>query len=279
MDRPRGFTLVELLVVISIIALLLSILMPALSKIRKQAKSVICQSNLDQWGKIFLMYANDNDGYFSDGCPRQWVEPKGLWMNALRQYHDISEGGISCCPVATEPVSEGGRQPFAAWGVFDGSLRATGRRCDCWGVGDYGSYGINQWAYKQRWYDGNHMVFGGPLENYWGTPNVKGAANVPLFFDSDWSYIFAHDTESPPQYYGEKRGGSVGWADMSYVCIDRHDGFINAVFLDFSVRKVGLKELWMLKWSRQFDTNGPWTTAGGVMVTDWPEWMRRFKDY
>jgi len=59
----------------------------------------------------------------------------------------------------------------------------------------------------------------------------------------------------------------------------RDDGGINFVFLDWSVRKVGLKELWTLKWDREFDTAGPWTKAGGVRPGDWPEWMRRFKDY
>jgi prepilin-type processing-associated H-X9-DG protein len=63
------------------------------------------------------------------------------------------------------------------------------------------------------------------------------------------------------------------------VCINRHDGGTNFVFLDWSVRKVGLKELWTLKWDREHDTAGPWTKAGGVRPEDWPEWMRRFKDY
>ena len=51
------------------------------------------------------------------------------------------------------------------------------------------------------------------------------------------------------------------------------------LFMDWSVRKVGLKELWTLKWSRDFDTAGPWTLAGGVKPEDWPAWMQRFKDY
>jgi hypothetical protein len=51
------------------------------------------------------------------------------------------------------------------------------------------------------------------------------------------------------------------------------------LFLDWSVRKVGLKELWTLRWSPGFNTAGPWTKAGGVRPDDWPEWIRGFKDY
>jgi hypothetical protein len=49
--------------------------------------------------------------------------------------------------------------------------------------------------------------------------------------------------------------------------------------LDFSARKIGLKELWTLKWHRKYDTAGPWTLAGGAQQGDWPQWMRSFKEY
>jgi prepilin-type processing-associated H-X9-DG protein len=61
--------------------------------------------------------------------------------------------------------------------------------------------------------------------------------------------------------------------------MDRHSGHINCLFLDWSVRKVGLKELWTLKWHESFNTAGPWTKAGGVTLKKWPPWMRGFKDY
>ena len=67
--------------------------------------------------------------------------------------------------------------------------------------------------------------------------------------------------------------------NMARTCINRHQGFLNAAFMDFSVRKIGLKEMWTLNWHRQFDTSGPWTKAGGVQASSWPDWINRFKDY
>ncbi len=67
---------------------------------------------------------------------------------------------------------------------------------------------------------------------------------------------------------------------MKRFCMNRHSGgMTNLAFVDWTVRKVGLKELWTLKWYRDSNTAGPWTTAGLVQPSDWPQWMRRLKDY
>jgi hypothetical protein len=49
--------------------------------------------------------------------------------------------------------------------------------------------------------------------------------------------------------------------------------------MDFSARKVGLKELYTLKWHRGFNTAGTYTKAGGVTPSMWPKWIRNFPDY
>jgi hypothetical protein len=55
--------------------------------------------------------------------------------------------------------------------------------------------------------------------------------------------------------------------------------FVRDVFLDGYAGKINLKKLWRLKWHRQFNINGPRKKASGVQPSDWPQWMRRFKDY
>src|SRR5690349_12004758 len=62
--QRAGFTLVELLVVIGIIALLVAILLPTLNKARKNAYAVQCQSNVRQIGQGLMMYANEYKGWY-----------------------------------------------------------------------------------------------------------------------------------------------------------------------------------------------------------------------
>jgi len=59
---------------------------------------------------------------------------------------------------------------------------------------------------------------------------------------------------------------------MRLFCLDRHNAGINGLFLDMSARKVGLKELWKLKWHKGYDTRNSWTQ----LLADWPLWMKKY---
>ena len=106
LHKRNGFTLIELLVVIAIIAILMAILMPALQRVRNQAKSVACLNRLKQWGLYFAMYAEDYDGRFMAGHTAQ--PQSNRWVSALGDYYQWDDE-FTCCPNATKPwVDENG---------------------------------------------------------------------------------------------------------------------------------------------------------------------------
>jgi len=95
----RGFTLVELLVVIGIIALLIAILMPALGAARSQANTIRCAANLHDIGRAMQMYANDFKGKIPRGYHYGGWYQSGhiLWAEAISRYvnHPIEVADLS----------------------------------------------------------------------------------------------------------------------------------------------------------------------------------------
>jgi len=257
-DITRGFTLIELLVVIAIIALLMAILMPALQRVKEQGKTVACQANLRQWAMFFSMYTADNNGYFHRGW-NVGSEPQTSWMAVLRPYYEQQKKKLLCCPTATTPNPRGGRFSYVAWGPNFND--------------DYGSYGINlQVSNPLPGHEG-----GKPATYFWRRADVKQAAEIPMFLDDRWWDTRPDFRDHPPDVEGEVDN----WTSnaMKMLCVLRHSGFVNGAFVDFSTRRIGLKELWTLRWHQECDTRGVWTQAGGVKPEDWPPWMRSFKDY
>ena len=285
MKKRKGFTLIELLVVIAIIVILMAILMPVASRVRKQARNVVCQSRLKQWSMIMYDYINSNNGFlpYGEKCSERFMFGSDIPNNPV---HNIDTKGIRFCPAAVRlskdyvQKSRGmqkdifQRDQFMAW-EYETAIIKTIHHSGRGVISTIeeekvftGSYGFNTSIFRE-FIDTTRWRSNGKGFNVY---SLKGTSNIPVILDSHWIEGFIDCTNGPigEVYHTEGRNPFV---------INRHEGHVNSLFMDWSVRKVGLKELWKLKWYRDFDTNGPLTKAGGVQSEDWPEWMRGFKDY
>src|SRR5947208_5217155 len=98
-NAPKAFTLVELLVVIGIIAILVSILLPTLSRVRRQANTLQCSSNMRQVATALIMYIQDNKGKHPPAGipPITGIYQYGWWWpNELVRLNYIKQPGLSC---------------------------------------------------------------------------------------------------------------------------------------------------------------------------------------
>ena len=102
MKRQRGFTLIEILIVVAIIAILAAIIFPAFSRARESGRAIACVSNLKQIGMALNMYAEDYDGFHPiAGADVSWdaVDPvtgNGPWMQQLQTY--LKSKKVLRCP-------------------------------------------------------------------------------------------------------------------------------------------------------------------------------------
>jgi prepilin-type processing-associated H-X9-DG protein len=274
MKLRTAFTKKDLAIVLACIIFLLINFGAIGNSGRRNAKDMVCLSNLNQWGHFFSAYTQANDGKFMTG-----ERYTGYWWpwQLEEPYKDWKQNKTWFCPTATTPiVDEKGNVAltlniFTAWGIY--KEIQVGHSSGSNGIA--GSYGLNGHVLATNNPSPRGTLYMSTVDN-WMTPNVAGASNIPLFIDALRFDLWPWDGDMPAS---DEYSVWTSTGHMARCCINRHNGAVNCLFLDFSARKVGLKELWTLTWYRSFNIANPWTLVGGVLPSDWPEWMRNFKDY
>ena len=201
-----GFSLIELLVVVSVVALLAAILMPAISLVRVSAKSAHCRSNLKQIGLTFSSYAADFEGRLP---PVRFWDPNLRWTNNLGDYLEKVGAGVG-------DVGIRGNGFLPCPGFADSSNTLSYAYNAHLGDPPWAWASLNNNFYSGDWWSRSYFFTEG---------NVSRISQRALVLDGiDWSagdyqrYLAGH--LSP---VADGRGGL------------RHRGQINAVFCDYHV--------------------------------------------
>jgi hypothetical protein len=240
--------------------------MPALRKVKEQGQMIKCLANLKQWNVIHSMYLQNSNGKFYSGYGAD-----AFWWIAQMAERDQSriKNPIWFCPKCKGNSTDSGRLSiFTNWGIF------TTGNSNLSPDGIAGSYGLNGWVLNPIGAS-ESMSEGRQLSNHWRTPQVKQAGEIPLMIEALRFDLWPQPSQGP---MADPMSAWSSTEHMARACINRHNGMLNASFCDMSVRKLGLKELWKLRWHKTFSTSGPWTTAGGN-VPKWPTWIQPFKEY
>lgn len=263
MRNKRGITIVEVIAIIFVIVFIFALLLPILGTAHKPPKFFICQHYLlKRWSDNYIRYCQNNDNIF---LSLSESSNQGIWITEIEPYEPRIKEIIKC--IETKERRPDGQEYGGPNSSYLVSIEKEGSKK----ISIEGSYGINSWVYNPA--PDSNIISTYTAENFWRGNNFQNASEIPVFADSMWAGGFPEPNGvagQPPAENGEWSGTEYG---MKNFCIDRHNGKINIAFMDGHADRVALKDLWKLKWHKNFDTDGPWTKPD----TSWPDWMKSLK--
>jgi len=245
--------LIELLVVIAIIAILASMLLPALVASKLKAQRIDCVNNLKQLVLASKMYYDDNSTFIGPTNLNPELS-NGDWMGTMLGYYGRSTNLI-ICPSA---LDRGINPP--------GTVNPPGMADSAWhwtlSTPVYSSsYGYNKWLESNQYY-------GFDARNYDTEAAVTRPTLVPVFMDCAWINLYADTNDSPPlSLYDPIDNPGSNPSGMTRACLARHGsraasaaprklsfgqttlpGFIDSSYWDGHVETVRLQNLWNYYW-------------------------------
>ena len=208
-----SFTLIELLVVIAIIAILASMLLPALAKARESAKGIQCTANLKQNSLSMQQYMNDNNS-FAITCSL----PLSPWSAILidRKYMNLTGKQVLFCPVLQQPLPTDNNYIYKTYGSL------------------YIRFDINEW---------DKEIFGDfilPYENngvIYNVKKLKRPSQLPHFMDTV-------NLTSTPAYSGSWMGQMHGGSGNRNEPISfHHRGRANTAMFDGHAKSTSVQQM------------------------------------
>jgi prepilin-type N-terminal cleavage/methylation domain-containing protein/prepilin-type processing-associated H-X9-DG protein len=243
MRTRKGFTLIELLVVIAIIALLLSIVTPALKKAREMGQRVACQNQLRTIGMANVLYANDNNGSYVPIYDSSMPVGHQHWVtnDAFRSYLDMDsfrsegDGGNYIVPRAFLCPSD--RISIDPANVSSqGVMMSYGYNLTDWGWGNFGNYAghktgaIKMAAVKLAFSDGIDWWVEWAAADYRIGWDLIGQASIDTYK--------ARNIHGPT-IYRHSEGSNIGFYDGHVEYQSKHTVFV-AEDRDASPRRPGM---------------------------------------
>lgn len=232
----KKFTLIELLIVIAIIGILLTLLLPSLTRARRIGYDAVCKSNLRQIGVMEMLYVTDNQHF--EGRERDW---DSNWRVHLNIYVSDEPNGYMICGEASIPQSDTTRGSNSAPWSYRFANPSNYYNAGLFHEGSYGkNYYLNPKFNDRREIPDKH--FGRPQR-------VNKTESTPMFSDCNWRDYKVIDFEGIPQ---DDLGSGLE-SQTRRIYLNRHiKRRINHVFVDGSARGTYLNELWNLDHHRTY---------------------------